>query len=277
VLHDKDYTRDLLHVKDYTRAFHRAVARMCSCEGDTGAPVKHLVADAVDYVCLLSQDGDVCSNTGRIRDLNQGDDDSNARKMCPPKGKEDWSALAGQQEVVLLRALGFDTTQILNGQELDDKGIANSYVMQQFWGFHYYSQLLGSDGGSVLAAASALAAQRTTGVNSLAKSPEFRKEDMKWDARNRRCRGICLTASNCQNCRSRVNHEFTFRLLGEIKDAILAIKDGMLAIIPANHNSNSLGCVFESNNNDNQQALATIRHTAWTSKASKRTGSCTWI
>ena len=137
VLHDKDYTRDLLHVKDYTRAFHRAVARMCSCEGDTGAPVKHLVADAVDYVCLLSQDGDVCSNTGRIRDLNQGDDDSNARKMCPPKGKEDWSALAGQQEFVLLRALGFDTTQI-----------------------------------SVLAAASALAAQRTTGVNSLAKSPQ---------------------------------------------------------------------------------------------------------
>jgi len=222
--------QDPSHVKDYTRAFRHAVARMRPCEGDTRTPRKHLAAGAVDYVCLLSQDGDACPNTGRIRDLNQGDDDSNARKMCPPKGKEDWSALAGQQEVALLKALGFDTTPILNGQGLDDKGMANSYVMRQLWGVEYYSQLWGSDGKSVLKAASASAAQRTQAVNCLAKALKFRKEDRKRYAQNRRCRDMCPTASNCQDCRSRVNHEFMFHLLGESKDAILAIQDAMLAI-----------------------------------------------
>ena len=212
-----------LNAKNYKHAFHQAVVRMHPCEGATRAPQKHLAAGAIDYVCLLSQDGDACPNTGRIRDLNQGDDDSNGRKLCTPKGKEDWSALAGQQEVALLKALGFDTTLIHNGQGLDHRGMASTDMMRQLWGVDYYSQLWGSDGRSVLKAASASAAQRMQAVTSLAQALEYRKEDMKRCARNRRCRGMCPTASNCQDCRSRVTHEFMFLLLGESRDAILAI------------------------------------------------------
>ena len=63
-----------------------------------------------------------------VRDMDAGNDDSNARKMCKPKGEEDWSALAGEQEVVLLKVMGFDITPIHNGQVLYDKGRANSYM-----------------------------------------------------------------------------------------------------------------------------------------------------
>ena len=214
--------QDLSHVKDYTHAFRHAVVRMRPREGDTRARQKHLAAGAVDYVCLLSQGSDEFPNSGRIRDMGEGDDDSNARKMCKPKGKDDWSALAGEQEVALLKALGFDITPIHNGQGLDDKGRANSY-MRQLWGVQYYSQLWGSDGKSVLAAASVPAEQRNQAVNALVKALEFRNEDMKRHARTRRCRGLCPTASNCQDCRSRANHDFMFRLLGESRDAMLAI------------------------------------------------------
>ena len=214
--------QDLSQTKDYAHAFRQAVARMSAGEGDTRAAQKHLAAGAVDYVCLLSQDGDAFPNTGRIRDLNQGDD-SDARKMCLPTGKEDWPALAGQQELALLKALGFNTTPIHNGQGLNDRGMATHDLMRQLWGVEYYSQLWGIDGRSVLVAASVPVAQRTQAVNFLTKALEFRKEDMKRYARNRCCRGMCPPASNCRDCRSRVNHEFMFRLLGESKDAMLAM------------------------------------------------------
>jgi len=82
--------------------------------------------------------------------MDAGNDDSNARKMCKPKGEENWSALAGEQEVALLKVLGFDITPIHNGQVLYDKGRANSY-MRKFWGVEYYSQLWCSNDKSVLA------------------------------------------------------------------------------------------------------------------------------
>ena len=216
----RDFYFSLEQHTDYARAFAHAVARMRSGAGDTRAPQKHLAAGAVDYVCLLSRDGDVFPNTGRIRDLHQGEGDD--RKMCLPTSKEDWPALAGQQELAILKALGFDTSPIHNGQGLNDRGMATHNVMQ-LWGVEYYSQLWGSNGKSVLAAASVLAAKRTQAVNSLTKALEFRNEDMKRHARNRRCRGMCPAVSNCRDCKSRENHEFMFRLLGESKDAMLAM------------------------------------------------------
>jgi hypothetical protein len=51
--------------QDYGRAFEQAVARMDSGGGAARVPQKHLAADAVDYVCLLSESGDRYPDTGR--------------------------------------------------------------------------------------------------------------------------------------------------------------------------------------------------------------------
>jgi CHAT domain-containing protein len=52
--------------QDYRRAFEQAVARMDSGGGAARAPQKHLARGAVDYVCLLSKDGDEFPDTGHI-------------------------------------------------------------------------------------------------------------------------------------------------------------------------------------------------------------------
>ena len=60
----------------------------------------------MDYVCLLSEQGNEFPDTGHIR---QGEDESDSRTFRPPLHKEDWPALAGQQELLALNQLGFDT------------------------------------------------------------------------------------------------------------------------------------------------------------------------
>ncbi len=65
-------------------AFKQAVARMGSGGGAARAPMKHLAAGAVDYVCLLSQDGDEFPDTGYIR--GEGDD-GESRSVNNDKGK----------------------------------------------------------------------------------------------------------------------------------------------------------------------------------------------
>jgi hypothetical protein len=62
-LDQSDVTKDM----DYKLAFKQAVARMGSGGGAARAPMKHLAAGGVDYVCLLSQDGDEFPETGYIR------------------------------------------------------------------------------------------------------------------------------------------------------------------------------------------------------------------
>ena len=60
------------HVKDYACIFRHAIFRMRPYEGDTRAPQRHFSAGAVNCVCLLSQNGDACPNSGRHLDLNKG-------------------------------------------------------------------------------------------------------------------------------------------------------------------------------------------------------------
>ena len=59
-------------------------------------------------------------------------------------------------------------------------------------------------------------------IACLGKALEFRHEDMKKRARNRRCRGECEPAANCRDCKSRGAHEFMFRLIRESRDALQA-------------------------------------------------------
>jgi hypothetical protein len=61
---------------DYKLAFEQAVARMGSGGGASRAPMKHLAAGAVDYVCLISQDGDEFPDTGYIG--GEGDDEESS-------------------------------------------------------------------------------------------------------------------------------------------------------------------------------------------------------
>ena len=84
--------------------------------------MKHLAAGAVDYVCLLSERGDEFPDTGHIR---QGEEESDSRNFLPPKDKGHFGALAGQQELLALNHLGFDTGPMLSGQGLNDAGFAS--------------------------------------------------------------------------------------------------------------------------------------------------------
>ena len=53
--------------KTYKIAFRHALNRMDSGGGAARVPQRHLARGAVDYVCLLSQDGDEFPETGHIR------------------------------------------------------------------------------------------------------------------------------------------------------------------------------------------------------------------
>ena len=68
--------------------------------------MKHLASGAVDYVCFLSEHGDKFPDTGHIR---KGETESDSRSFLPPKDDTHFGALAGQQELLVLNQLGFDT------------------------------------------------------------------------------------------------------------------------------------------------------------------------
>ncbi len=97
--------------REYSRAFQHAVARIGSGGGDARAKAEHLDAGAVDYVCLLSESGDLFPDTGRIR---QGD--CLTRNWRTPKDATDFAAWAGQAEKEVLRALEFKL--LLKGKEI---------------------------------------------------------------------------------------------------------------------------------------------------------------
>jgi hypothetical protein len=140
--------QDPTQLRDYPRAFQHAVARIGSGGGAARAKAKHLAVGAVDYVCLLSESGDRFPDTGHIRQGQDGDSDS--RQFGPPKDKEHWAALAGQQELLMLRELGFDTSRMQPGQGLDERGFATAQVMWQSWGVANYAQMWGRHGKAVL-------------------------------------------------------------------------------------------------------------------------------
>ena len=67
--------------RDYKLAFQHAVGRMESEGGVARARVKHLALGAVDYVCLLSEDGDEFPDTGFISPETKKGANSNAGPM----------------------------------------------------------------------------------------------------------------------------------------------------------------------------------------------------
>ena len=61
--------QDPTQAPDFRRAFDHAVKRMGGAAGasDTRAPQKHLASGAVDFVCLLSENGDKYPSSGHSR------------------------------------------------------------------------------------------------------------------------------------------------------------------------------------------------------------------
>ena len=193
---------------------------MASSGSAARAPQKHLAAGAVDYACLLSEHGDEFPDTGHIR---QGEEESDSRNFLPPKDNMHFGALAGQQELLALNQLGFDTGPMQSGQGLNDAGFVKPDVMWQKWGVGNYTHLWGRDGKAVHAAAAVPPAKRQYAVACLEKAVNFRREDLKKHARNRRCRGECPQSTNCRDCRMRESHEFMLRLMCESGSAMQAL------------------------------------------------------
>jgi hypothetical protein len=88
------------------------------------------------------------------------------------------------------------------------------------------THLWGRDGKAVHAAAAATPTKRQHALACLEKAVNFRREDMKKHARNRRCNGECPESRNCRACKMRVSHEFMLRLMRESGDAIKALQAG---------------------------------------------------
>jgi hypothetical protein len=90
--------QDPLQRRDYHREFLHAAARIGPGGGAARAPMKHLADGAIDYVCLLSEDGGEFPDTGFIRaDDDACDDDT--RSLNNDKGSAELDAF---------KALGFN-------------------------------------------------------------------------------------------------------------------------------------------------------------------------
>ena len=122
-----------------------------------------------------------------------------------------------------MNQLGFDTILMQSGKGLNDVGFVKPDVMWQKWGVGNYTHLWGRDGKAVHAAAAVPPAKRQYAVACLEKAVNFRKEDLKKHARNRRCRGECPQSTNCRDCRMRESHEFMLRLMCESGSAMQAL------------------------------------------------------
>jgi hypothetical protein len=168
--------------RNYKLAFQHAVARMDLGGGAARHGMKHLAAGAVDYVCLLSDDGDEFPDTGFIRaddrrgstcstgenipDPNEsggyeGQDDESTRNWREPDiladgtrvdRDTDYAAHAGQAERKCMELLGFPMTlpgksePIKVGEGIDSNGfIKNPDVLKMSGVCSYTSGVWGFD------------------------------------------------------------------------------------------------------------------------------------
>ena len=140
--------------------------------------------------------------------------------------------MAGQQELLALSQLGFDTSRMQPGQGLDERGFATAQVMWQSWGVANYAQMWGRHGKAVHAAAAATPTKRQHALACLEKAVNFRREDMKKHARKRRCKGQCpesrpsrkrsaTAGTSTEDCKMLDSCWFMLKLMCERGDAPL--------------------------------------------------------
>jgi Leucine-rich repeat (LRR) protein/GTPase SAR1 family protein len=203
---------------NYKISFRQAVSRIFPGKGTNSShkKQKHLHRDAVNYVCLLSRDGEnEFPDTGHIRgrveddggdtqtlsveidddaqgDLQDSDDDGDIfRNWRPPKYQEDYGALAGQAERACLELLGFqmtlpgDTSPICVGKGIEPNGFIKDSRVFAMWGVrNYTSDVWGSTKKAVgeakkLMSSRAGKSKVSEAMKKLKEVEDYRKKDMK--------------------------------------------------------------------------------------------------
>ena len=135
------------------------------------------------------------------------DEEEPTRNWRPPRGDNDYGALAGEHERAALTALGF-------GMKLRGKDIAVGHGMKtngfleadvfRMWGVQNYAAIWGSSGKAVTEARGVKArgqdSKLSTCVGELEQSLMQRQKDMQKYADKRRCAGACPTNLKCPAC-----------------------------------------------------------------------------
>jgi hypothetical protein len=209
-----DFYRSYEENKDLKISFRRAASRIGSGRAEASLHKKHLHLDAVDYVCLLSKDGDEFLDTGHIRGrvedgggdtqtlsveidddaqggLQGSDDDGNiVRNWRPPKYLTDYGALAGQAERECLELLGFqmtlpgDESPICVGKGIEPNGFIKDSRVFAMWGVkNYTSDVWGSTKKAVQEAKKLLSSPAgkskvSQAIEKLKDVEDYRKKDM---------------------------------------------------------------------------------------------------
>jgi hypothetical protein len=193
--------------KDYKRAFRHAVNRMDRGGGAARAPQRHLAQGAVDYVCLLSIDGDEFPETGHIRGDTQSlpvPNDGDAQKILQgsedygdavrywrkPRNATDYAALAGGAERACMVLLGFqmtlhgDTSPIRVGKGIGPHGFITDQKVFAMWGVrNYTSDVWGSTKKAVEKAKKLVSSPEgkskvSQAILKLKEVEDYRKKDM---------------------------------------------------------------------------------------------------
>jgi GTPase SAR1 family protein len=203
--------------KDYRISFQQAVSRIFPGKGATSSQKKqrHLHPDAVNYVCLLSKDGenefpDTGHIRGRVEDgvgdtqtlsveidddaqggLQGSDDDGDiVRNWRPPKYPTDYGAQAGQAERECLELLGFqmtlpgDASPICVGKGIEPNGFIKDSRVFAMWGVrNYTSDVWGSTKKAVQEAKKLLSSPAgkikvSQAIEKLKDVEYYRKKDM---------------------------------------------------------------------------------------------------
>ena len=174
------------------------------------------------------------------------DEEEPTRNWRPPRGDNDYGALAGEHERAALTALGF-------GMKLRGKDIAVGHGMKtngfleadvfRMWGVKNYPAIWGSSGKAVEKAREVKTRQVSTlhtCVRRLEQALMQRQKDMQKYADKRRCAGACPTnlkcnacghgrrrwncadckRRNCADCVARQQHEHMEARVRECKEAI---------------------------------------------------------
>ncbi len=195
--------------KNYKLAFRHAVNRMDWGGGAARAPQRHLARGAVDYVCLLSIDGNEFPETGHIRDDTQSlpvENDGDAQEILQgseedagdavrnwrkPRNATDYAALAGRAERECMVLLGFqmtlhgDRSPIRVGKGIEPNGFITDQRVFAMWGVrNYTSGVWGSTKKAVEEAKKLLSSPEgeskvSQAILKLKEVEDCRKEDMK--------------------------------------------------------------------------------------------------
>ena len=135
------------------------------------------------------------------------DEEEPTRNWRPPRGDNDYGALAGEHERAALEPLGFRMKlrgkDIAVGHGMKTNGFLEADVFRM-WGVKNYPAIWGSSGKAVEKAhevkTQGQVSKLHTCVGELEQALTHRRTDMRKHAGKRRCAGACPTNLECNAC-----------------------------------------------------------------------------